>query len=164
MDIPDTMRTYSLQDLAQSVDSHKLYILLCEAAELKDCAARLQAQGVPSLNLGSELARFIDQLEDFSYLSIDVFDFAKKLLDLHKAKPKQGGPEVLAVYNLGILLEPALKLNAVKFFTAFSRTAALIIIWENEARLPDRLHWSTQQNNIFLDFTETPLKKLQYAI
>lgn len=158
------MSTYSIQDIILSTDRHKLYIHIGSQDGLQDCISWLHAKKIPTINLGEELAAFIDGLEDFSYLNIDVLDYAIKLLDKHKSKISNTGNYVLAVYNLGILLEPALELNAVQLLKEFSKTAALIIIWENQSDIPDRLHWATQQHNIFLDFTETPLKKLQYAI
>lgn len=158
------MSTYSIQDLIQATDRYKLYILMCSHDGLVDCISWLHAKKIHTINVGKELAAFIDDHEDDRYLNIDVFDYAKKLLDKHKAKINNSGNDVIAVYNLGILLEPALELNAAQFLKEFSKTAALIMIWENQSDIPDRLNWSTQQNNIFLDFTETPLKKLQYAI
>lgn len=158
------MSTYSLQDIIQSTDRYKLYTLLCSQDGLEDSISWLHTKKIHTINVGKELAAFIDGLDDFSYLNIDVFDYIKKLLDKHKAKINNPGNEVVAIHNLGILLEPALELNAAQLLKEFSKTAALIIIWENQSDIPDRLHWSTQQNNIFLDFTETPLKKLQYAI
>lgn len=158
------MSTYSIKDVIQSADRHKLYTLLCSQDELVNCITWLQSQKIHAINVGKDLAAFIDGLEDFSYLNIDVFDYVKKLLDKHKTKINNTGNAVVAIYNLGILLEPALELNAAQLLKEFSKTAALIIIWENQTDIPDRLHWSTQQNNIFFDFTETQLKKLQYAI
>jgi len=137
---------------------------MCVRDKTQDCISWLHSQNIQAINIGKELAAFIEGLDDFSYLSIDVFDYAKKLLDRHKAKINNTGNDVVAVYNLGILSEPSLELNAAQLLKEFSKTAALIIIWENQSDTPDRLHWSTQQNNVFLDFTETPLKKLQYAI
>jgi hypothetical protein len=61
-------------------------------------------------------------------------------------------------------MEPALELNAVQLFKEFSKSTSLIILWENQSELPDRLEWLTQKNNFFLDFSESQLKKLQYAI
>jgi hypothetical protein len=61
-------------------------------------------------------------------------------------------------------MEPILELNVTKLFKDFSKSASLIIIWENQIEISDKLHWPTQHENIFLDFTETPLKKLNYAI
>lgn len=158
------MSTYSIQDIIQSTDRYNLYTLTCSQDGLEDCISWLHAKKIHTINIGKELAAFIDGLDDFSYLNIDVFDYIKKLLDKHKAKINNSGNEVVAIHNLGILLEHALELNATQLLKEFSKTAALIIIWENQSDIPDHLHWSTQQNNIFLDFTGTPLKKLQYAI
>jgi hypothetical protein len=158
------MNNYPIQELTQSSDRNKLYTLCCDKDVLDNCILWLQTQKIYAINVGKELAAFIDNLDDFSYLNIDVFDYTKKLLDEHKAKINNTGNDVVAVYNLGILLEPALELNAAQLLKEFSKTAALIIIWENQSELPNRLHWSSQQNNVFLDFTETPLKKLHYAI
>jgi len=74
------------------------------------------------------------------------------------------GNDVVAICNLGILMEPALELNAVQLFKEFSKSAALIIIWDNQSEIPDRLDWLTQKQNFFLDFSDIQLKKLQYAI
>ncbi len=158
------MSTYSIQDIIQSADRYKLYTLMCSQDGLEDCISWLYAKKIHTINVGIELAAFIDSLDDFSYLNIDVFDYSIKLLDKNKTKIDASGNEVVAIYNLGILLEPALELNAAQMLKEFSKTAALIIIWENQSDIPDRLNWSTQQNNIFLDFTGTPLKKLQHAI
>jgi len=116
------------------------------------------------VNIGLELANFINTLEDYRYLNIDVYDYTQRLLDEQKTRINNQGNDVIAVYNLGILMEPALELNAVQLLKEFSKSAALIIIWENLFDIPDRLHWPTQQNNIFIDFIDAPIKKLQYAL
>lgn len=158
------MGTYSIQDIIQTSDRYKLFSLRCSQDGLEDCISWLHAKKIHTINMGKELAAFIEGLDDLSYLNIDVFDYIKKLFDKQKVKINNSGNEVVAIYNLGILLEPALELNPIKLLKDFSKTAALIVIWENQSEIPDRFHWSTQQNNVFLDFTETPLKKLQYAI
>ena len=158
------MSTYSIQEITHSTDRFKLYVLNCELSELMESTKWLAFNGVQTINVGKELAGFIDGLSDFSYLTIDVFDFIKKLLDKHKARVNNSGNEIVAIHNFGILLEPALELNATKMLKEFSKTAALIIIWDNQSDSAGLLHWSTQQNTFFLDFTETPLKKLRYAL
>lgn len=158
------MSAYTLKSITESTDRHKLYTLMCSQDKLTEHIEWLHSNKVCTLNIGKATATFVYDLEDYAYLTIDVYDFAKKLLEGNKSKISNTGNEVVAIYNLGILLEPALELNAAQLLKEFSKTAALIIIWENQSDIPDRLHWSTQQNNIFLDFTETPLKKLQYAI
>jgi hypothetical protein len=114
--------------------------------------------------MGKELAEFIDGLDDYTYLNIDVYDFCKNLLEKNKVKINGYGNDVVAIYNVGILMEPILELNPVTLFKAFSKSTALIIIWENQYDIPDRLNWATQKNNYYLDFSDSPLKKLQDAI
>jgi hypothetical protein len=158
------MSTYSIQDIIQSTDRYKLYTLLCPQEGLAAGISWLEANHIPTINIGKALASFIDGLEDFSYLHIDVFDYMTTLLNTKKAKINHTGNDVIAVYNLGILLEPALELNAAQWLKDYSRAVAVIILWENQSEIPDCLHWPGQQNQFFLDFTETPLKKISHVL
>jgi len=155
---------HNIEDVIQSTNRHKLFYFSCEKNKTIYAIQELEQIGIKSINIGKQLAVYIDGLQDFSYLNIDVSDYLTKLLDKNKAKINNTGNEVVAIYNLGILFEPALELHETQFLKNFSKIAAIIIIWDNHSEISDRLQWPTQQNNIFLDFTETPLKKLQYAI
>lgn len=158
------MSTYSIKDITQSTDRHKLYTLMCNSTELTDKIAFVKSQDINAINIGKELANYVDGMEDFRYLNIDVYDYTKKLLDNQKSKINGAGNDVVAIFNLGILMEPSLELNAVQLFKEFSKSTSLIIIWDNQAEIPDRLDWPTQKQNFFLDFSDIQLKKLQYAI
>jgi hypothetical protein len=155
---------YSLDSVFQSVERHKLFVVFCSHNELALYIDWLKAQEIHSINMGIELSMFINGLFDAQHLDILVSDYVKKLLDQYKTKIKIAGNEVVAVYNLGILFEPSLELNATKLLKDFSKTASLIIIWENQFETPIRLHWPSQSDHIFFDFTETTLKKLHNAI
>lgn len=160
------MSTYSIEDTSSTSDRFKLYALVYNFNELPDKIAYLKSQNINIINIGKELANYIDGLDDFSYLNIDVYDYTKKLLDKHKSKinSTSTGNDVIAIYNLGILMEPALELNAVQLFKEFSKSTSLIILWDNLSDVPDKLEWQTQKNNYYLDFSESQLKKLQNAI
>ena len=158
------MSTYSIKDISTTANRFKLYTLMCNANELADNIAFVKSQNINVINIGKELANYIDGLDDFRYLNIDVYDYSKKLLDKHKSKINGAGNDVLAIFNLGILMEAALTLNAVQLFKEFSKSTSLIIIWDNQSEVPDILDWPTQKNNFYLDFSDTQLKKLQYAI
>lgn len=158
------MSGYTIEDIIHSSDRYKLYTLVCREEDLPERILHLQSRQIYAINIGKEVAAFIDGLEDFSYLTIDTFDFIKNLLDRHKAKISTTGNEVVAVYNLGILFEPTLELNATKLLKEFSKMAALIIIWEYQIDIPGRLHWPGLQNNICFDFAETQLKDLRYEV
>jgi len=158
------MSNYSFNHISTTTDRYKIYTLLCNPNELKDKIEFVKAQNIHVINMGKELAEFIDGLDDYTYLNIDVYDFCKNLLEQNKVKINGYGNDVVAIYNVGILMEPILELNSVTLFKAFSKSTALIIIWENQYDIPDRLNWSTQKNNYYLDFSDSPLKKLQDAI
>ena len=158
------MSNYSFNHILTTTDRYKIYTLLCNPSELKDKIELVKAQNIHVINLGKELAEYIDRLDDYSYLNIDVYDYCKKLLNDFKAKINGVGNDVVAIYNIGLLMEPILELNLVTLFKEFSKSTALIIIWENQYDIPDRLNWTTQKNNYALDFSDSPLKKLQDAI
>ncbi len=158
------MSTYLMKDISTTTDRFKLFTFMCNPNEITDKIAFIKSQNINVINIGKELANYIDSLEDFRYLNIDVYDFTKKLLDKHKSKINGAGNDVVAIYNLGILMEPALELNAVQLFKEFSKSISLIIIWDNQSENPDRLDWPSQKQNFFLDFSDIQLKKLQHAI
>ncbi len=158
------MNDYHLSDLSSTNDRYKIYTLLCTPDTLTDRITDIQSKNISTINIGKELASFVDKIENYRFLNIDVYDFTRKLLDKHKSKVNGVGNDIVAIYNLGILMEPALELTATKLLTEFSKSSTLIIIWENQSETPDRLTWSTQSKNIFLDFSEAKLKNLDYAI
>lgn len=158
------MNNYQISDLITSTDRYKIYILLCKPVELSGRIEYVQSLNINTVNIGKELAKYIEGLEDYRYLNIDVYDFTRKLLDKNKSKINGTGNDIVAIHNLGILMEPALELTASKLFSEFSKSTTLLIIWENEIDTSNRLNWATQAQNIFLDFSEPQLKNLRYAI
>lgn len=158
------MSTYSIKDIVNSTDRYKLSTLICVPDNLVDSITFLKSEDINVLNIGKELAIFIDSLEDFRYLNMDVCDYTLKLLNAHKAKINGQGNGVIAIYNLGILLEPLLEINVVQFLKEFSKIDSLIIIWENQFEPPARLTWETQKQNYSLDFFDAQIKKINYEI
>ncbi len=153
-----------INELSQTSDRFKLYVLKCNQQNLNDYISKIQDRSIPVINVGREIAQYIYTLESLQYLSIDVFYFTNNLLESHKNKINNKGNDVLAIYNLGILLEPKLKINAQKLLKEFSKYTSLIIIWENPLETSDKLIWPTQSLNYFYDFSDTKIKELQYAI
>jgi hypothetical protein len=158
------MSTYSIKDIAASVDRHKIFVLACKPEEQSSCVSLMLSNHIPTVNVGKELATYIDCLQDYRYLTIDTYDFTKKLLDSNKAKITPTGNEIIAIYNLGILLEPILEINPAALIKEFSKSAAILIIHENEIEQTNILNWNLQKNDYSLNFSDTPLKKIQYEI
>ena len=63
------MSNYSFNHISTSTDRYKIYTLLCNPSELKDKIELVKAQNIPVINLGKELAEYIDRLDDYSYLN-----------------------------------------------------------------------------------------------
>ncbi len=158
------MHKYNISAVLSSTDRFKLFTLLCKPDTLNQSIDYLQNEKINGLNIGKELASYVDSLSDYSYLNIDVYDHITKLFEQNKSKVNGQGNDVLAIYNLGILLEPSLELNPSQLIKEFSKSASVIIIWEHEIESSGKLYWPTQKQNYFIEFSETPFKKLQYAI
>ena len=158
------MNSYSIKDISVTTERHKLFVLACIPIELENNISFIINENIPVINIGKELAVFLDELEDYRYLTIDVFDFIKKLLDKNKVKINEVGNHAIAIYNLGTLLEPTLQLNVTKLLKEFSKSTSVIIIWENQIDNLDFLTWDTKKDKYFLDFSDTTIKRLHYAI
>ena len=158
------MNSFSINDVSRSTDRFKLCVLSCSHEKLLESISFIQSHNISVINIGKEISTFINRLDDYSYLNMDVLDFITKLLEDQKTKIDGTGNDIVAIYNLGILLEPALELKSKQLIKEFSKSSAIIIIWENQFELPDVLNWSTQQKTYSFDFTDTQLKSLQNAI
>lgn len=156
--------TYSIQEITTISDRYKLFLLHCKPSELAEVIEFLQEQKIPVLNIGLESASFIESLSDTKYLNIELHDHTRKILERNKVKLNGKGNDVIAIYNVGILLEPALEMNPKLLFKEFSKSTALIIIWEYQLEIPGKLVWPTQQQTYFFDFSDTQIKKLKYEI
>lgn len=152
------------QEISNTKDRYKLYIMECKKEEIDSCVSLLSSQKIPVINIGKNLATFISKLENHYYLNIDALEYVKHLLEVEKIKLDNSGNDVIAVYNLGILFESALTINVALVLKEISKLTTLIIIWENKINENNHLFWPTQENLIFLDFSETYLKKIKYEI
>ncbi len=158
------MSPYSISDIHKSTDHYKLYTLSCERSELFHWTTVLKSQNIPVINIGRELANFISKTGDYKYLNIDAPEFLKHLLEIHRDNADGSFNNVVAIYNLGILLEPDIDLSASHILKEFSKSTGLIIIWENRFDTPEKLAWETQRNTFFFDFSDTPLKILNHEV
>ncbi len=153
----------SIFDVYNSRDRHKIYVRECNA-NILDEIKYIENLGFTPLNIGKEIALFINRLNSFRYLQLDVQEFLVKLFDSQKKQCRTSNTHLLFIYNLGILLEPTLRLDAQQLLKEFSKTSALIILWENRLKDGDRLFWPAQEDLYFLDMSDLHVKKLHYAI
>jgi len=158
------MSNLNIHQYLCSTDRHQVIVIICHTQDMGKCITQLQSEGVQVLNIGKEMAGFISELKDHRYLNIECYDFVRNLLDIHKTKITGAEYEMVAVYNLGILLEPELDINASQLISDFSKSAALVIVWENSLDMPDILTWKTQQKKYYIDLCNIRPKTISYAV
>ena len=156
------MKTDLLTELRFPTSRHRLFLLICKPNKVQECIDFLSANNINSLNVGLELSKFIDIIDDYSYLTIELIDYFKKLLDSTKSCIDKSN-NIIAIYNFGILLEDTLELDASLLFKDFSKTNTLIIMCEFGEMNNEKLYWSNNKNN-YIDLTNTNIKILEYEI
>lgn len=156
------MAIYPLNEVFDSNDHYKLFLLPFLEETKSQTVEFLESKGIKTVDVGKIVSLFIDALENYKYLNIDVVDYIQKLMDQYKSKGK--GNAVVAITNLGILLEPALEINSSKLLKEYSKSTSLIILWEHEFHGSQKLTWKTQKTKYYLDFSEINLKILQNEI
>lgn len=154
----------NFSNVFESNDRFKLFKIFVPFDRRLELFEKLKALDVGVLNVGQEVSCYINNLEDHRFLMIDVIDHVRKIMDTTRSIPQDSNNPVLAIYNLGILFESTLELNISKFLKEYSKSTSLIIIWDQIANDKGRLHWPTQQDKVFLDFSDIDLKELNYEI
>lgn len=143
---------------------NKLAIKLCKRDDLYQCITSLNNNKIHAINVGYEVAKYIDSLDDFRYLTIDVEDYLFKLLTNYKFTLPNSTTGISAIYNFGILLEPVLKLNPISIFSSFSKNDILLILWSDLIDDSGILFWEAQRDKYIYDFSETKFKIVDYEI
>lgn len=118
----------------------------------------MKEMNIPVVDLGYELAQFIDQLEDFSYLAIDSYDHLVKLLNERASRSGPSEKGLIAIYNLGILIESDLEIDAVQLLKNIAQSIPVLIVWDGVVQPFGHLSWTGSQDSILLDFSSLNIK------
>ena len=95
-----------------------------------------------------------------TFLTIEAQEYLHDLIEKQARQVVPGKPKVTAIYNLGILLEPALSLNAVNILKEISKTVTIVIIWDH-INSDGILHWGIQQEQYHLNLSGVYIAKGQ---
>ncbi len=140
---------YHLDDTCR----HNLVLVKCDSDSLKDYINQLNSIGVNTVNIGRELAEKIKTLESLKFLTIESQEYLHELIEKQAVHFVPGKLKVVAIYNIGILLEPTLSLNATNLIKEFSKNVTIIVLWDhiNDDGL---LHWGVQQEKYHLNLSD----------
>lgn len=153
-----------INNLFDSADRHKILVIQTETASKFNCLSELKSLEIPVVNIGLELAKYLDTLDDYSFLEIEAIDFCKKLLEKHKTRVKNAEIPLLAIHNLGILSEPTLSITNASLIKDISKTTGLIIVWEYEILNSHTLSWKAENTAFSIDLSKTDFKQIRYEI
>lgn len=148
----------TLKELLKKTTSERfnLFLLKCNSSILGNIVELLKGQNVQTIDVGFELSKSLTNTTNAKFISIDAQESLMKLID----GVSPSGKKIVAIYNLGILLEPILKLNPEQILKDISKTKYLIIIWDNEVE-NNILHWSAQKEKYKFDFSDIDLKQIE---
>lgn len=158
------MNKANLLDILTAVDRHKIFVLLVQDNVAASSIRWLSEHDVQQVNIGVSLSSYLRELKNHEYLHIEAYEFVRNLLDKEKRRISEGKNEVVSVYNFGILLEPFLQINAVQLFKDFSKTSALLLLWEHGVSANGVLSWPSQQEEFHFDFSDLQLKYIEDAL
>lgn len=119
-------------------------IVVIKSDDLNKTIDKFSTCGLCVLNIGKALSEKIETLESTKFLDIDTHEYLQQLIECQSREFFKGKPRVVAIYNLGILLELSLRLDAVQILKELSRNIGILIIWEHEISGDGILHWDDQ--------------------
>ena len=146
-------------ELNQS-ERNKIYLIKCLPFEIQDVIVWLEKENIPVLNIGNEMALLLKDSQESKYLNIEAYDIFTSMMENHAKQIKHELSKILAIFNLGILLEPELCLDASRIIKDLSKNIHIILIWENQFDIPGKLHWGNQADKYFFDFSDINLNQL----
>ncbi len=116
---------------------------------------RTEIEDIAPIDVGVKLSEAISSLQETSKFALKakaiIDDILTSSIFTHKIYGK-----ILALNNIGILLEPDLKLDFTTLIDKFSRDTTLLLQWEGEI-IDGSLYFLSKENGIKID-----IKKLSY--
>lgn len=134
---------------------HNLVLVRCghdSHDSLKSTIDKLKSAGVNVINIGMELSEKLKMVKSAKFLTIEAQEYLHELIEKRARQVVPGKPKVTAIYNLGILLEPELSLNAANILKEISKNIAIVIIWDHNSS-DGILHWGIQQEQYHLNLS-----------
>ena len=129
--------TKAIHEFIGSGSRHKLIV----------CSTELD--GLIYTDIGKSLSLKIKSESTASKISLIAQSELEKIMNDSKREHSDLGAYI-AMKNLGILLEPDLKLDIPAFFSRFSATNPLFIQW-NGAMKRNKLHFLTEENGVTIN-------------
>lgn len=129
--------TKAIHEFIGSGSRHKLIV----------CPSELD--GLNYTDIGKSLSLKIKSEATASKISLIAQSELEKIMN-HSFKEHSDLGSYIAIKNLGILLEPELKLDITAFLSRYSASNPLFIHWEGDMK-QDKLHFLTAENGVTIN-------------
>ena len=129
--------TEAIHEFLGSGSRHKLIV----------CSTELD--GLSYTDIGKSLSLKIKSESTASKISLIAQSELEKIMNDSTREHSDLGAYI-AIKNLGILLEPNLKLDITAFFTRYSTSNPLFIQWEGDLK-QNKLHFLTAENGVTIN-------------
>jgi len=144
-------------------ERNKLFWIDCRSQPISAVLSDLEYLKFPSLNVGKEIATFLQDRIKGKYLHLDTQEFVKKVF-VQVAKNRDNFyPPAVAIYNLGILFEPVLKMDPSIIIKDLSKEIGILILWDSFVETNGTFHWGDRSKEYCLNFSETNIHKIDLS-
>jgi hypothetical protein len=141
---------------------YKLYLMPFDCNK-KDAHKKFQSNQLNAVDLGREIALELSRDIKPSRLNF-IEDLVSRIIEESAATIPEVNQKAIAIYNLGILLEPVFGLNVEKVIADLSKNIHIIIIWSGKFDDKGILSWeSTTNNNFNLDFSAYGIRIINFS-
>lgn len=144
---------FDFQYTVGEVSRHNLVLIKCADNRLCDIIEKLKKSGINTVNIGLELAQKLKSKLNSKFLTIESQEYIEKLIESNSVEIVPGLPKVVSIYNLGMLIEPELSLNAARILKDLSKNIGILVLWEHTISNEGVLHWGSQDDNYNLDLS-----------
>lgn len=124
---------------------YKIYILQSLHDNLNSSKNFLTSFDIKIINVGKELSEKLSSVGANRHLDILASEFIPKLIEQNARQIPAFSHKIVALENMGILLEPALDLNAEKLLAEISKNVHLLFLWSEQSSGAGVLSWTNQK-------------------
>ena len=141
-------------------ERYKLFWIDCKGQPIANVLRDLDYLKFPTLNVGKELSPYIQERITSKYLHLDIQEYIKKLITERAATWREGKTPSVAIFNLGVLFEPDLRLDPSRIIRELSREIGVVILWEAFVEQNELFHWGDRSKEFYLNFNDTNILKV----
>jgi hypothetical protein len=159
--IKNEMDINFLNNLSEA-NRYKIYILQNSLDYLESTKNFLNSRDIKIINLGKELSAKLSKENTNRHLDILMPNFIQTLVEENARQIPILKHKIVALENIGVLLEPDFDLNAEKLLAEISKNVHILILWSGQINEQGFLNWTNQKETFNFNLTQYEPKTINY--